>query len=110
MSKEKFDRETKKVFDAGQALKDMTESKGWQIARQKLFDRAREYLSTMNIDVSKVPPQELANTISVNQAVARELILWVQEIQGDVNQHKGNSEIFKQVNDEYIINVEDLQT
>lgn len=98
-----LDKETQKIFSQGEALKDMTESKGWQVAKELLLKKAANLLNMA--DISDLNPNTIVQIIGIRQETAKNLIEWLKEIEGTVDQHKGNIETYSEITDEYIVNL-----
>lgn len=85
----------------------MTETEGWRIAKEKLLKRTANLLNLA--DINALDPATIVQVIGIRQETAKGLLLWLKEIEGDVEQHKSNSKIFDDVKDEYIINLKDVE-
>ena len=92
MSKDQIDKETKKILTEGEKLKRLTESEGWAIVRDRLYKKAAKLLNMQ--DITEPNPQFIINLIGIRQETAKNLVEWLREIEGDVEQHKGNNGFF----------------
>jgi hypothetical protein len=98
-----MDNETKKLNEEREKLKMMVESEAWGIVKERLLKRAATLLNLA--DISDLNPQTIVQLIGIRQETAKNLLSWMKEIEGDVNQHKDNVPTFKEISDEYIINL-----
>lgn len=83
-----MDKETSKQMSRGEAMKQMTDHTGWGYARQMLMDKLMDYQSVRNIDSES--PEEAVRQIAVRQQVCDVVLSWLQEVEGEVEQHASN--------------------
>ena len=102
----KLDKATEKIFTQNEHLKSMTESAGWGIAKELLLKKIASLLNMS--DISDLNPVTIVQVIGIRQETAKALLLWLKEIEGNVQQHKANANAYAEVRDEYIVNVEEL--
>lgn len=107
MAKIKLDKATEKVFTQGEHLKSMTGSTGWAIAREMLLKKIATLLNMA--DISELNPQTIVQVIGIRQETAKALLGWLKEIEGTVEQHNSNISSYSEVDDSYIINLDDLK-
>lgn len=105
MDKSKLDKQTQKIFSQGEQLKSMTESSGWSIAKEMLLKRAANLLNLA--DISDLNPSTIVQVIGIRQETAKNLLQWIKEVEGTVEQHNGNVSSYFEIKDEYIINVDE---
>lgn len=106
MSK-RLDKETEKIFTNGEQLKAMTHSAGWSIAKEMLIRKAAGLLNLA--DISDLNPATIVQLIGIRQETAKNLLGWLKEIEGTVEQHGANLSSYAEVEDAYIIHVSELQ-
>ena len=82
-------KEDKKYKEENKELIATVKSEGWKVVRQKLFDRINDLQSILNLD--DVKPEDLLTEVKVRGLVVKELHLFLQEIEGQVNQYEGNT-------------------
>jgi hypothetical protein len=98
-----MDNETKKLSEEREKLKLMVESEAWGIVKERLLKKAATLLNLA--DISDLNPQTIVQLIGIRQETAKNLLSWLKEIESDVSQHKDNVPTFKEISDEYIINL-----
>lgn len=103
----KLDKETEKIFTRGEQLRFMTQGQGWVIAKEMLLKRAANLLNMA--DITDLRPETIIQLIGIRQETAKNLMLWLKDIEGTVEQHTANSTAFTDVKDEYIINLQEVQ-
>lgn len=103
----KLDKQTEKIFTHGELLKSLTENKGWPIAKDLLMRQVAQLLNLS--DITSPDPKTIVTLIGIRQETAKELVKWMNTIEGDVEQHKANIDAFADIPDSYIINIEDLK-
>ena len=100
----KLDSETEIIFSEGDKLKQMTESAGWSIARERLLKKAATLLNIA--DLSDINPDTIIKVIGIRQETAKNLLSWMKEIESDVEQHQSNIPTFEEITTEYIVKLE----
>ena len=56
-------------------------------------------------DISDLNPNTIVQVIGIRQETAKNLLMFIRELEGTVEQHKSNLGSFVDIKDEYIINV-----
>jgi len=106
MPKKKLDKETERIYTTNEHLKSMTESAGWSIAKELLLKKAATLLNLASL--GELNPNTLVLQVGIRQETAKALIEWMKEIEGTVSQHKSNLGAYAEVDDKYIVNMEEL--
>lgn len=99
----KPDKETQKILTDGEALSNMLQSRGWAIAKTLLLDKILKVSDTMEIDTSKTATT-IANEIKINNRVVKEMLEWMQELEGVQVQQREAVESLKEFRRNNIIN------
>lgn len=94
MGRKKLDKETKRIVDRGQALKDLVEGAGWKEARQRLIS----YVAAIRDITSLTSKDEktLFQEVAGRQIAAEALLNWLKEIEGDAEQFKSNAGLIEE--------------
>ena len=103
----KLDKETLKITRDGQAIKDMTASDGWQLAKRKLVDKISKLLNIENVNVQNADATTIMAVITANKEAAKILMNWIKDVEGDVAQFDGNQSLYQQIEEEIILKNED---
>lgn len=105
----KPDRETQKVLSDQEKIKLLTEHDGWGIVRKKLLDKLMDMGSILNIQ--DLSPDKITVEVAGRQLAFQVLKEWLDEVEGTAQQFKNNSELYKEVKDDYLVRYEsDSQT
>lgn len=96
------DAETQKLQRDGQELKNMVQSDGWKIARGRLVERMANLMNIASVDVMQADPATIVQVIGARKLAADELISFLRDIEGSVEQFEGNKEMMKSIEEVYI--------
>lgn len=97
-----LDKDTQKVLEEGSRLKSLVQNEGWGTAKMKLIKRVANLLSLNNSDLMNTPADLLLQVMTAKKTAADELLGWLKEIEGDVEQAKGNEELVTEVTESLI--------
>lgn len=101
--KNELDIDTRKVVSDGEKLKGLVEHSGWVIARALLLKKAAQYMSIDAMEVQNSDATTILQIIASRKLIAKGLMEWLQEIEGQVEQYKGNVPIFEDLIQEHIL-------
>jgi hypothetical protein len=99
---EPIDKETQKIYNESTELKNMVKSTGWGYARERLMQKIVTIGDLTLLDTS-ADPLVLAQDIKVNQRVVKELLAWLNEIEGIVAQEQQARGVIEQYKRDVII-------
>ncbi|MCK9370772.1 hypothetical protein M0R04_12755 [Candidatus Dojkabacteria bacterium] len=95
--------ETQKIITEGEELKQMVNSEGWRIARQKLGAKVASLSDILLIE--DVDPNKLMLQLAANQQAIKILITWLKEIEGEVIKVEEIKASFRQISEDHYIHI-----
>lgn len=95
----KLDKDTDTILNEADALRQMIETEGWKIAKARLIKRVTQnsIIEGLNLD-----DPNLVIQLKVRDQVATELVTWLRDIEGTVEQGRNNNQMFYNETEEYI--------
>ena len=88
-------KQTQKILSDNQDLKELVDSKGWLVAKKKLYDYIFALESLSNIDLTKTP-EEIAKEVIIKFTIKDILLKWVADVEGSVEQTQEFTRIEKE--------------
>lgn len=90
----KLDADTQEVLSDTDELVNLTNSKGWAIAKSKLDQRILDLQNINNIDLTK--PETLAIQLAARKLASDLLFEWLQgDIYGVISQNQSNAKLLE---------------
>lgn len=87
------DRETQQALTDGEELQQMSQGRGWGIARQMLVDKILDLQNIHNVDDASASIDNMVIDIKSRKAAVAVLYEWLKQVEGRVEQHKNNKEM-----------------
>ncbi len=88
------DKETAKIEEIGQAVKDLVGSSGWGEARRRLLKKVAQLKNISNLtDISD--PSTIMQVIAAKNTAADILVAWLRDVEGTAEQHDGNAALIE---------------
>lgn len=103
----KLDPETRKVFEHGKRVKELTEHAGWNEVRTLFIKKSAELLNMKDINVLD-KGQDFLLQIGARQLAAARLIEILNDIQGTAEQFDANATLTEEITSSYVIRRDQL--
>lgn len=91
-------KEIDKIMQENDELVLMIKSKGWKIAKKKLFEKIIELSDILVYDEKDA--HKLMIEIGANQQAIKILLEWIDEIEGEVSKYNSYKNMYKEIQEE----------
>lgn len=100
-----MDLETRKQYTQGEIIKNLVKGEGWLEAKRQLLELIADMNSVENIDLEK---GNIALDVGARQLATKMMLGWIQEIEGQAEQHRASEQAYSKIaDDEYIKHIGD---
>lgn len=95
-----IDAETSKILSEGERLKQLVESDGWKIVRERLMNRMIDVQSVLGLDIED--PQKMLIAVGARKQAIQIIYDWFRDIDGDVSRYADNKAAVIEKKEEFI--------